>query len=147
VDAPFIFYVFSDSPLFSFTSGLTQLETFPQLLHVGETEQLALTLLLTQRYATEAEIPPRIKNRPLVLKNSFLFISFVLFRFSVHVSPVFQAAKVDAPFLFLFIHPPFKSSGYIYLTPLPFFVQYAPYSLGVSTNFNVPGVCKFECRS
>jgi hypothetical protein len=81
------------------------LEIFPQLLHVGETEQLALTLLLTQRYATEAEIPPRIKNRPLVLKNSFLFISFVLFRFSVHVSSVFQAAKVDAPFLFLFIHP------------------------------------------
>jgi len=51
----------------------------PQLLQVGEIEQLAVTLLLTTKYPAEAVIPPRIRRRPAVLKKSFRFI--VLFNF------------------------------------------------------------------
>ncbi len=62
------------SPLVSFTSGLMQFETFPQLLQVGETVHVADTFLLTTKYPAEVSIPPTIRRRPVVLKNSFLFM-------------------------------------------------------------------------
>lgn len=58
----------------AFTSGLMQFETFPQLLQVGETVHVADTFLLTTKYPTEVSIPPTIRRRPVVLKNSFLFM-------------------------------------------------------------------------
>jgi hypothetical protein len=70
----------------------------PQLLQLGETEQLAVTLLLTTKYPAEAVIPPRISNRPALVKNSFRFIFQLIFRCAVHVNSVFQSMGVDAPF-------------------------------------------------
>jgi hypothetical protein len=67
---------------FSFVSiacGNSHFENLPQLLQVGEIEQLAVTLLLTIKYPAEAVIPPRINSRPAVVKNSFLSIFKSLF--------------------------------------------------------------------
>jgi len=104
-----VFYLF---PFFtSLACGNLHFEKWPQLLQVGEIEQLAVTLLLTTRYPAEAVIPPRMRRRPAVLKNVFLFIMPKLTR------PVFQTTGR----VFVLFHPPVETGGYSNSTPSEFF--------------------------
>ncbi len=98
------------SALFIFTFGFLQFENLPQVLHVGETEQLAVTFLLTTRYPTELVIPPRIKSLPVVLKNSFRFISTIVLLYGAcYLS--FQSSCTGCVFIFTYSFVPRLKPG------------------------------------
>jgi hypothetical protein len=102
----------------SFACGSSHFANLPQLLQVGETEQLAVIFLFATRYPAEAVIPPIIRSLPAVLKNSFRFMVLFYFHCAVHGSPTFQFAVVDAPFKSYSISfPPVETGGYSLSTP------------------------------
>lgn len=102
----------------SVACGNSHFENLPQLLQVGETEQLAVTLLFTSKYPAEAVIPPRIKSRPAVLKNSFRFMVLILhFIVRCMVGRFFNLRLWMHLFNLTPFHPPVKTGGYSYSTP------------------------------
>jgi len=107
---------------------------------VGETEQLAVTFLLTTKYPTEVVIPTRIKSLPVVLKNSFRFIILLTIYCAAHIANSFNLIDDDAPLFFIPFFPRVKTRGYKHLTPTEF-------PLKISMTYKVQGVNQFEYRS
>ena len=105
--SPNSFGVYSSFPYRSFfTAGFSHFESLLQLLHVGETEQLAVTFLFRTRYPADAEIPPKIKSLPAVLKKSFLFIILINYLLCGACYYSFQFSRRGCTFFASLFHSP-----------------------------------------